>query len=66
MMERPMPKAINDSASYGAEALPAGFREMSDVMRSQSPASQGGAGEQPGAPLLGLIALAAHWMKKRA
>jgi hypothetical protein len=39
---------------------------MSDVMRSQWQATQGVAGEQPRAPLLGLIALAAHWMKKRA
>ena len=66
MMDRPMPKANNDPASYGAEALPAGFREMSDVMRSQSQATPDGAGAQPKAPLLGLIALAAHWMKKRA
>jgi hypothetical protein len=66
MMDRPKPKASDDPASYGAEALPAGFREMSDVMRIHSQATQGGAGAQPRAPLLGLIALAAHWMKKRA
>ena len=60
-----MPKANDDPASYGAEALPAGFREISDVMRSQSQATQGVAAEQPRTPLLGLIALAAHWMKKR-
>jgi hypothetical protein len=65
-MDRPVPKANNDPASYGAEALPAGFREISDLLRSQAQATQGGAGEPPRAPLLGLIALASHWMKKRA
>jgi hypothetical protein len=65
-MDRPMAKSNNDPASYGAEALPAGFREISEVLRSQSQAKRGGAGVQPRAPLLGLIALASHWMKKRA
>ncbi len=60
-----MPKANNDPASYGAEALPAGFREISKAMRSQRSATESGAAEQPRSPLVGLIALAAHWMKKR-
>ncbi len=64
-MDRPMSKGNNDPASYGAEALPAGFSEMSTAMRDHSSATRGDALRQAGAPLIGLIALAAHWMKKR-
>ena len=65
-MNRKMAKGYNDPASYGAEALPAGFNEMSTAMRDHSLAAQGSALQQARAPLVGLIALAAHWMKKRA
>lgn len=64
-MNRTMSKGNNDPASYGAEALPAGFSEMSKAIRDQSSAMQGSAVQQARAPLVGLIALAAHWMKKR-
>jgi hypothetical protein len=64
-MDRAMPQANNDAASYGAEALPAGFAEMSRALHSQPSAAPSGAPAQPSAPLVGLIALAAHWMKKR-
>ena len=60
-----MPRVNHDAASYGAEALPAGFAEMSRTMRSQASTTQASAVAQPSAPLIGLIALAAHWMKKR-
>ena len=65
-MDRDMPRTNNDTASYGAEALPAGFAEMSRALHSQPAAMQGRAVARPNAPLVGLIALAAHWMKKRS
>jgi hypothetical protein len=64
-MDRNMSRANHDAASYGAEALPAGFAEMSRTMRSDASIGEGSAVAQPSAPLIGLIALAAHWMKKR-
>ena len=65
-MGRAMSSGNNDPATFGAEALPAGFNEMSKAMRGQHSATEGVAVEPPAAPLVGLIALAAHWMKKRA
>jgi len=65
-MSRDMSNGNNDPASFGAEALPAGFNEMSKAMRGQHAAAEGVAVEPPAAALVGLIALAAHWMKKRA
>jgi len=64
-MNRSTSKGNYDPASFGAEALPAGFREISKAMRSQPSATAGGAMDQARAPLVGLIALASHWMKKR-
>ena len=63
-MDRATSKASSDPASYGAEALPAGFNEMSKAMHSEHSATQGGTPAQSTAPLVGLIALAAHWLKK--
>lgn len=66
LTDRPMTKGSNDPASFGAEALPAGYSEISRAMRGQTAATtEGTAIERARAPLVGLIALAAHWMKKR-
>ena len=66
MMERRVPTRSPDPASLGAEALPAGFREMSQAIGEHRPAA-GAVTPVPRerAPLMGLIALAALWMRKR-
>jgi hypothetical protein len=65
-MRRAMPSGSNDPSSYGAEALPAGYSEISRTMHGEAPAkTEGRAIVRARAPLVGLIALAAHWIKKR-
>jgi hypothetical protein len=65
MMERRAPTQSPDPASLGAEALPAGFREMSQAIGEHRPAGAGTPVPRERAPLMGLIALAALWMRKR-
>ena len=49
----------------GAEARPGGLEELNDAMRARTK-STGPADVGPSkAPLLGLIALAGHWMRKK-
>jgi hypothetical protein len=65
-MRRRVPNGSNDPSSFGAEALPAGYSEISRTMHGEAPETTAGsviAGAR--APLVGLIALAAHWVKKR-
>ena len=65
-MRRAVPDGSNDPSSFGAEALPAGYSEISRTMHGEAPApTRGGASVSARAPLVGLIALAAHWVKKR-
>lgn len=65
-MDASRAKANQDTASYGAEALPAGFAEMRRAMGgAQDTAPRAGASGTGDARLVGLIALAAHWIKKR-
>lgn len=65
-MSRAVSKGTSDPASFGAEALPAGYSEISKAMHGQSAAApEGSAIDRARAPLVGLIALAAHWVKKR-
>jgi len=54
----------NELASFGAEALPGGLTEINAVMRGQSHPADRVPPAPAKAPLLGLIALAAHWMRK--
>jgi hypothetical protein len=65
-MGRTVTKGTNDPASFGAEALPAGYSEISRTMHGEAPATtEVSAIDRARAPLVGLIALAAHWVKKR-
>lgn len=65
-MERSMTKARDDVDSYGAEALPAGFGELRKALLDGTPAGARRPSQPPPAPVVGLIALAAHWMNKRS
>jgi hypothetical protein len=65
MMERRVPTRSPDPASLGAEALPAGFREMSQAIGEHRTAGADTPLPRERAPLMGLIALAALWMRKR-
>lgn len=52
----------SESASFGAEALPGGLREI-NALRGERPQATGDA--EPAhapAPLVGLIALVTHWL----
>jgi hypothetical protein len=65
-MGRTVTKGTNDPASFGAEALPAGYSEICRAMHGQSAATpEVSAIDRARTPLVGLIALAAHWVKKR-
>jgi len=59
-----MLKRDNELAALGAEAHPGGLAEINDVMRGQSRQADRNPPSSPKAPLVGLIALAAHWMRK--
>ena len=59
-----MLKRENELASLGAEAQPGGLTEFNDVMRGQSHQADRELRSSSKAPLMGLIALAAHWMRK--
>lgn len=60
-----MLKQDNELASFGAEAHPGGLTEINDVMRGQSRQADRHPRFSPKAPLVGLIALAARWMRKK-
>lgn len=60
-----MIKGFYDPASFGAEALPSGFKEICKALHSVPPPAAPGERQAPRAPLIGLIALAEHWLKKR-
>lgn len=53
-----------DITSYGAEAMPGGLREINAQRQGQAPAP-----ERPAAPvqtpLVGLLALARLWLRRR-
>lgn len=52
----------SESASFGAEALPGGLREINAV-RGDRPQAAGDADlAHAPAPLVGLIALVTHWL----
>jgi hypothetical protein len=46
-----------DADAFGAEALPGGLAGINEA--------RGGATPAPRGPILGLIALARHWMRRR-
>lgn len=54
-----------ESSSYGAEALPGGLAEFNDAMRARTKSTGPADVRAAKAPLLGLIALAGHWMRKK-
>jgi len=64
-MERVPAKSSQDAASFGAEALPARFGEIDEALNGSAADRSGSAAPGSAAPLVGLIALAANWMKKR-
>ena len=51
------PRRDGEADAFGAEALPGGLAGIN--------ATRGGAAAAPREPILGLIALARHWMSKR-
>jgi len=59
-----MRKRDNEIASFGAEAMPGGLAEINDAIRAQ-PDAPGRVPPSPAkTPLVGLIALAALWIRK--
>lgn len=58
-------KPNNELAALGAEAHPGGLTEFNDVMHGQSHQADRDPLSSPKAPLVGLITLAAHWMRKK-
>lgn len=64
-MDCVMIKGGNDPASFGAEALPSGFKEICKTLHGVPRPAVPGVRKEAGAPLIGLIALAEHWLKKR-
>jgi len=59
-----MLKQDDEIASFGAEALPGGLAEINDTILSQPHAADRVSPSPAKAPLVGLLALAAHWMRK--
>jgi hypothetical protein len=54
----------NEFAAFGAEAMPGGLSEMNEAIRSHQPGADRIPPARAKAPLVGLIALAALWMRK--
>ena len=52
----------NEQASFGAEALPGGLREINAQRHGEAPAPARTIAPAQPAPLVGLIALARHWL----
>jgi hypothetical protein len=59
-----MQKRDSELDSFGAEAMPGGLAEINDAIRAQPDAPDRVPPSVAKAPLVGLIALAAHWMRK--
>ncbi len=57
-----------DAASFGAEALPGGLREINAQRNGEpppaAPARPAASPPPRGAPLVGLLALARYWMRQ--
>ena len=64
-MDRDMIKGGNDPASFGAEALPSGFKEICRTLHGVPRPAVPDVHMKARAPLIGLIALAEHWLNKR-
>ncbi len=59
------PQRDNESTSFGAEALPGGLREINAQRLGQPPAPERPAAGAPRTPLVGLLALARYWLRRR-
>jgi len=59
-----MLKRDNELASFGAEAMPGGLAEINDAIRAQPDSPDRVPPCLAKAPLVGLIALAALWIRK--
>lgn len=59
-----MQKRDNELASFGAEAMPGGLAEINDALRAQLDAPDHVPPSPAKTPLVGLIALAALWIRK--
>jgi hypothetical protein len=53
----------NELASFGAEALPGGLREINAQRRGEPPPARIAPAAQS-TPLVGLIALVTHWLRR--
>ncbi len=54
----------NELAAFGAEAMPGGLSEINEAIRGRQPGADRIPPAPSKAPLVGLIALAALWMRK--
>jgi len=54
-----------DLTSYGAEAMPGGLREINAQRHGEAPAPGRPAAPAPQTPLVGLLALARLWLRRR-
>jgi hypothetical protein len=59
-----VPPQDNDITSFGAEALPGGLREINAERRGEPPPPARIAPAAQRAPLVGLIALVTHWLRR--
>ena len=59
-----MQKRDNEIASFGAEAMPGGLAEINDAIRAQTDSPDRVPPSAAKTPLVGLIALAALWIRK--
>jgi hypothetical protein len=53
-----------ETAAFGAEALPGGLREINAERRGEPPPARIAPAAQS-TPLVGLIALVTHWLRRR-
>jgi hypothetical protein len=58
-----VPLKDNELASFGAEALPGGLREINAERRGEPPPARIAPAAQS-TPLVGLIALVTHWLRR--
>jgi hypothetical protein len=58
-----MPLKDNEAAAFGAEALPGGLREINAERRGEPPPARLAPAAQR-TPLVGLIALVTHWVRR--
>jgi hypothetical protein len=59
-----MPLKDNEAAAFGAEALPGGLREINAERRGEPPPPARLAPAAQRTPLVGLIALVTHWVRR--